>query len=898
MKTISHIFFLVALSALFIGCGQREHQFRIGLSQCSDDAWRTRMNEEMQRELLFHPYMTLSIRSANADSRKQSEDIDKFIAEHVDLLVVSPNEADGLTEAVGRAYDAGIPVIVADRRINGDKYTAFIGGDNLQVGRLLADYILHSLPEGGRVLEVQGLSGSTPAVLRHKGMMDGLHDANIRIVSCCGEWFQDKAEAEVAAILVNDTAFDLIVAQNDLMGIGAFLAAEKLLPGNHIGIIGVDALSGKSNGLEAILAGQLDASISYVTAGDLIIQTAADILTGGQIPFRRDTVMPAMLIDAPRAETLVQFYERMDHEVNTVKMLDEREHTLDEAFRRQRRLLMVIAVFAVLLLILFVYYLRLYRQRRRLHEQLMETQGRLEEATRSKLMFFTNVSHDFRTPLTLIADPLGQLERDVTLSQEQHGLVAMAHRNAQVLLRLINQVLDFRKYESGMLRPNWSKVNISQALREWTEAFSPLAKKRHVALSFEAPAETIEAVLDVEKTERIAFNIIANAFKFTPGNGHVGVRLWRKGGDVCFSVSDTGSGIPEAYRQQVFDTFFQLDATNSQGSGIGLALVKSFVTLQGGTITVADNPEGQGTIFLVKLPIGNLSSFRSEPAALAPDQYVHITAEQILTELGTEGLEEVSVSENDDKSIMLVIDDNADIRAYLRQVFCDTYTVITAENGTTGLRKAFISVPDIILCDLSMPDIDGLEVCRQLKTEQVTSHIPVLMLTARSLDEQQIEGYEYGADAYVSKPFKADILKAQVASLIENRKRVKSDKSRIESQKPKVELQTPEEQFVQRFTDLVKERLDDETLSVETLADKMAMSRTQLYRKIKQLTNYSPNEIIRNIRLQEARALLSKGTMAVSEVAYNTGFTSPSYFTKCYTDYFGELPSARNNTKK
>ncbi|MBO4518994.1 MAG: response regulator, partial [Paludibacteraceae bacterium] len=517
----------------------------------------------------------------------------------------------------------------------------------------------------------------------------------------------------------------------------------------------------------------------------------------------------------------------------------------------------------------------------------------LEEATRSKLTFFTNVSHDFRTPLTLIADPLAQLEHEPSLTKEQHNLIALAHRNAQVLLRLINQVLDFRKYESGMLKPKWSKVNMNEAMREWTEAFTPLAKQRHIALSFLAPEETIEAVLDIEKTERIVFNIVANAFKFTPENGHVGVRLWREGKYVCFSISDTGSGIPEAYKQRIFDTFFQMDATNSQGSGIGLALVRSFVTLQGGTISVADNPEGQGTTFTIKLPIGDPSMANADAIA----EYLHITSDQILTELGTEGQEETNLNEDEDKSIMLVIDDNADIRAYMRSLFSDTYTVITAENGATGLRKAFISVPDIILSDLSMPDIDGLEVCRQLKTEQVTSHIPILMLTARSLDEQQIEGYEHGADAYVSKPFKAEVLKAQVASLIENRKRVKSGESKANAG-ARTELQTPEEQFVQRFNDIVRENLDDETLSVEIIADKMAMSRTQLYRKIKQLTNYSPNEIIRNVRLHEARALLAKGTMSVSEIAYSTGFTSPSYFTKCYTEFFGEKPSERNVTRK
>ena len=893
MRNIITITILLLL--LFTGFNMPRSHYRVGVSQCYDDAWRQKMNAEMERELLFHPEMTLTKRIAYGSNDVQCAQIDSFIAERVNLIIVSPNEAEAVKPAVSRAYNAGIPVIVADRRVPGDEWTAFIGGDNYRVGVLMAEWIRRVQAETShplQVLEVTGLPGSTPEMLRHQGLVETMYKGtkdnvqrNPEIHSVVGAADAYKA---VQNYLQQHAHIDAIVAQNDLMAMDASKAVRDLGYG-PVRIMGVDGLQ---DGLQAIVNGVMECTATYPSRGDMLIETAAHILAGE--PFVRDTVLPTVLVDKETAEAMLDLSAEMDHEVGTITMLKQRSDILREEYRHQRTILWLIAIFTVIALVFLFYYLRLYRQRKRLHEQLMEAQGRLEEATRSKLTFFTNVSHDFRTPLTLIADPLGQLEKDKTLTQEQHGLAALAHRNTQVLLRLINQVLDFRKYESGMLKPKWSKVNMNEAMREWTEAFTPLAKQRHIALSFEAPEETIEAVLDIGKTERIVFNIVANAFKFTPENGHVGVRLWREGKNVCFSISDTGSGIPEAYKQRIFDTFFQMDATNSQGSGIGLALVRSFVTLQGGTISVADNPEGQGTMFSVSLPVGEIGNCKFEIGDL---NYVNITSDQILTELGTEGQEEVSVSEDDDKSIMLVVDDNADIRAYLRQVFSDTYTVITAENGATGLRKAFISVPDIILCDLSMPDIDGLEVCRQLKTEQVTSHIPVLMLTARSLDEQQIEGYEHGADAYVSKPFKAEVLKAQVASLIENRKRVKSGESRGKSQESK-DLQTPEEQFVQRFTELVKERLDDETLSVEIIADKMAMSRTQLYRKIKQLTNYSPNEIIRNVRLQEARTLLSKGTMSVSEIAYRTGFTSPSYFTKCYTEFFGELPSARNTAKK
>ncbi len=881
------------LGLFFVSCTTHEPQYRLGFSQCFDDAWRQKMNAEMECELLLHPEMDMQMRVAYGDNVLQSAQIDSFIAEGVDLLIVSPSAEEGVTAAVRRAYEAGIPVILADRRVSGEQWTAFIGGDNYGAGVLLATWLRQVQRQTDhrlQVLEVCDMEGSTPARLRHQGLMDKLKvesqkSKDLQMPEVHSVNGSVSAYKAVLTFLAAHKDVDAIVAHNDRMAIDAARAAREL-DYSSLRIMGID---GANEGLQAIMAGEIECTATYPSRGDLLIATAAQILKGE--PFTKDSIIPSVIVDRSAAEAMLDLSKEAEHEVGTIMMLKGRTEVLREEFRLQHTILWMVGVFSWVLIILFFYMFRLYRQRKRLHEQLLEAQEHLEEATRSKLTFFTNVSHDFRTPLTLIADPLGQLEKDASLTEEQHGLAALAHRNTQVLLRLINQVLDFRKYESGMLKPKWSRVNMNEALREWTEAFSPLAKQRHIALSFEAPEDMIEAVLDVEKTERIVFNIVANAFKFTPENGHVGVRLWREGKNVCFSISDTGSGIPEAYKQRIFDTFFQMDATNSQGSGIGLALVRSFVTLQGGTISVADNPEGQGTAFTIQLPIGDPSTANTNA------DYVHITSDQILTELGTEGQEEVNVTEDDDKSIMLVVDDNADIRAYLRQVFSDTYTVITAENGSTGLRKAFISVPDIILCDLSMPDIDGLEVCRQLKTEQVTSHIPVLMLTARSLDEQQIEGYEHGADAYVSKPFKAEVLKAQVASLIENRKRVKSGESRGKSQESK-DLQTPEEQFVQRFNDIVREYLDDETLSVEVIADKMAMSRTQLYRMIKQLTNYSPNEIIRNVRMQEARAMLNKGTMAISEVAYKTGFTSPSYFTKCYTEFYGEKPSERNNSKK
>ena len=895
---------LLLWSVAGISCTHKDEvTYRVALSQCSDDAWRRKMNEEMQIELLFHPEISLEIRSAGDDSERQSADIDYFIAQKVDLLIVSPNEPDGLTAAVSRAYDAGIPVIVADRRIHGDKYTAFIGGDNRHVGKLIAGYLRSVLPKGGRIVEMRGLEGSTPSVLRHEGMMAGLEGTNIEIAAVGqGEWFRQNAKQEMLRIIRTTHDIDVVVAQNDQMAIGAWEAVHEALPNSHIRFVGVDALSGDGNGLEALMNGKIDMSVSYLTAGDLIIRTASQILAGE--PFLRDTVIPAVLVDRNAAVSLEQLYRQERHEVQSINMLEDHVDLYKAEYRRHLTILWLLVGFAVVAVIFLVYYLRLYRQRKRLSEELMEAQQNLKEETGKRLTFFTNVSHDFRTPLTLIADPISRLTHDASLNEAQHALARLAERNAQVLLRLINQVLDLRKAESGLLSLNNTTFDFALAIRNWTEAFLPLAQKRHVSLSHSLPATASEkplwVVMDAPKTERIFFNLIANAFKFTPENGSVDVVLTEGKDTVTVKVCDTGSGIPDEYKEQIFDTFYQVDAANSQGSGLGLALVKSFVTLQGGTITVANNPAGQGTVFTVVLPKGDVKDI---PATNTP--LVNITMEQIMIELNDErrsSLDIRALRDDSTKPVLLIIDDNSDILTYLTTIFEEEYIVLTEKDGRAGLRRAFLNVPDVIISDISMPELDGLEACRILKGDVVTSHIPVLLLTARTLDEQQVEGYEHGADAYVSKPFKAEVLIAQVRSLLDNRIRVRNAFSTVQTSSQTNDTKTSaavkatnaitaEEQFVERFRKRVLELIDDSSLSVETLSVDLGLSRTQLFRKIKALTTYSPNEYIRNIRLMEAQKLLHQGKMSVSEVAYSTGFTSPSYFTKCYTEFFHEKPS-------
>lgn len=942
--SIISLAFFVVLSVLFPSCGSDSSEnYYIGVSQCSSDAWRNKLNEEMQRELLFHPGITLEVRSADDDNEIQKQDIDYFINKKVDLLVVSPNQADVLEEAVSRAYDKGIPVIVADRNVTGEKYTAFVGGDNLAVGHLMGQYLKMKLPHGGKVLEVLGLEGSTPATLRHQGLMESIQEnqEQYEIVQCTGNWFRDQGEKAVEAVLQEHTDFDIVLAQNDLMGIGARNAISKMLPGKEIVIMGVDGLTGKGNGIEAIVEGRVNASAVYATGGDIIIQTAVKILEGK--PFERNTHLATYLVDAETAPLMDNIYHEVDHEVETIQMLKDRVDYYWQQHNLEQTLLYTLMGIVVLIIGFIIVLYRNYYQKQRLNESLarqkellkgqrdqLATQNEkltqlskeLEEATRAKLMFFTNVSHDFRTPLTLINGPLEQLIKDTgTIDEEsRQQLLRLANKNVKVLLRLVNQILDFRKYESGKLELNLEPMNLREAIQGWYDSFLGLAHQKHIHLDLSVAQSESSTTsdtafytqVDLAKVERIFFNLMGNAFKFTPENGRISVSLARANNNIVMRIADTGPGINVEHIKHIFENFYQVDSAHHEGSGIGLALVKSFVELHGGQIAVENQTEGTGSIFTVTLPVVEVTEMPSNHESKTNLKM------QVEEELAAP-IEVEEVSENEPKPIALVIDDNYDIRSYMQTLLGQQYRVVVAASGQEGIRKAMSMVPDVIICDVMMPGMDGIECCSRLKHEVNTCHIPVLMLTACSLDEQRVQGLsEGGADSYMSKPFNAEVLVAQLDSLIQNHNRVRDffrdsilstgnagastesnpsqgvknggEASQSQSAKPLNTAAGLDDRFLQRVRQCIEQHLSDETFGVEVLGDEIGMSRAQLYRKCKALTNYSPVELIRNTRLKRAQQMLAQGDETIAQVAYQVGFTAPSYFTKCYKEYFGENP--------
>lgn len=536
----------------------------------------------------------------------------------------------------------------------------------------------------------------------------------------------------------------------------------------------------------------------------------------------------------------------------------------------------------------------LMNQNKILEEQ-RDTQRELNEqlnaATQSKLVFFTNVSHDLRTPLTLIAEPVEQLAVADNLTPQQSMLMKIANKNVKILKRLINQILDFRKYENGKLNLNLVESKFGTLVREWAESFNSIARKRDITLTVDVTLDKdFTLAVDAEKIERVFFNLMSNAFKYTPDNGSIKFICGLDGDNLRFSIEDTGQGIGADDINNIFDRFYQVDKIHPNGSGIGLSLAKAFVELHGGSIAV-ESTLGVGSKFTVTLPVVHVEE------CMPADTDNLITKADVNAEL--DRLEEVDrTTAGTELPLLLVIDDNDDIRRMIGELLKDEYNIVTAPDGREGVRLAAKYVPDLIICDVMMPVMDGLECCRIIKDEVSTSHIPVLMLTACSMDEQRARGYDSGADGYLSKPFNSAVLKSRCRNLIENRKRIKNLWSSngggdvtAKERNASVLVNDVDSEFYSKVLDIMKKEMGNPDLNVDTLASMMGLGRSQFYRKIKALTNYSPVELLRNLRLKQAREMLTTTEKTIGEIAYEVGFSSPAYFTRCYREAFDETPT-------
>lgn len=758
LKTVMNIKYCLVCAlwtALMCACADKPRTWHIGVSQCSEDIWRYKQNKELEAGGYAYNNVRLEFASADNNDSLQISQIQHFIDERVDLLVVAPNKAATLSAVIDRAYDQGIPVVLFDRKTNSEKYTAYMGADNYEIGQTMGNLIAISMGGKGTLVEITGLKGSSPAIERHRGFTDALkaYPGITVVASELGDWTERSGEQAMTELLRRyQGPIDCLFGHNDRLALGA---RKVLLARGYKAVkyYGVDALPTPGGGVECVQKGILQATYIYPTQGLELMRLALNILESK--PYERNNVLHSAVVDKTNADMLMLQSKEQQRTSDNIDLLHGKVDQYFMQVNLQRKLIIFFVSFIVIVVLLTLLVYRSYLTKARLNEELRQLNGKLgrrneelqslyrqlEDMADARMVFFTQIGHQLRTPLTLIAGPVEKLFADTTLQGTARKLVEMMHRNMKTLTRLVDEMVNVREIDVKKL--------------EVPEDAAPSP----VPLPGEVEADTDEEMADAGKPE------------------------------------------------------------------------------------------------------------------------------------------------------ILVVDDNADVRYLVRSVLSAHYHVVLAANGEEGLAVARQRVPDLVVSDVMMPVMDGLAMCRELKQDAVTCHIPVVMLTARVLEKQRAEGYAHGADAYITKPFSAEVLLARIENLLTIRQRMRQyymaqpAQSMAEagsqtvtpsavSQRPAVDMAigARDKAFMDKFQTVVQAHLSETGLSVETVGSELGLSRVQLYRKVKALTGQSPVEQIRRQRLAEARVLLAEGRLSISEVAYRTGFTSPSYFSKCFKDEYGIQP--------
>lgn len=711
------ILYVVLLLLVLVSCSDRRTV--IGVSQCSDDLWRQKVNREIKIGQYQYKNVDVVFASADNNGQRQARQIDSLVKTKVDLLVVAPSDAKTVAPAIERAYRAGIPVILYDRMIESTHYTAYIGTDNVAIGKEVADYLAHQLQGRGTVVEITGERGSTPVADRHRGFMQGMKAfPQIQVVTLEGDWNLAGAKKLMRQYMDAGKPVDAVFGHNDAEAWGAQQAAKEKNCDKQMLFVGIDGLPGENQGVDLVDKGVMTASYIYPTKGEAIVPLAMNILQGK--PYKRMNYFQSALVTAENAKLIDMQYKEIEDQTADLNTIYSSINDYMKMYRWQK-IISILAVAVVVLLLIMIFYRRKVRREK---EKLNEQRKQMAD---DKIAFFTNVSHQLRTPLTLVSGPLNRLMQADNYTEEQKMLLQVVSRNVGQLETLTADVFNFKE---------------------------------------------------------------------------------------------------------------QVDAMNQA----------------------------------------------SADEACEKELSQHVLRDSRHQMLLQQDVEELST--------ILIVDDNEDIRSYLRVLLAGQYYVIEASDGQNGLRLAKESVPDLIVSDVMMPVMDGLTFCSKIKEDEVTSHIPVILLTARSEESQRIEGYEHGADAYITKPFSDHLLLVRISNLLQARRQRKNDEGKQMLSAEDIQTDEPgERMFLERFKKAAKSHIGDANLRMDDLGSELSLSKVQMYRKVKALTGKTPAEVLREMRMQKAYSLLKQTDKTISEVAAEVGFAIPGYFSACFKKQFGINPT-------
>lgn len=884
---MKHPFLLVWLTLIVLcGCTSSGKQKRhvIGLSQCMlDDAWREAMINDMRIEASNYDDVEIIIKDAQNNNETQIQQIRDLIHQKVDVLIISPYQSEPITAVAEEAYRAGIPTIITDRKVNTDQYTSFVGANNYEIGLAAGNYAAHYLPPNAIILEIWGLTQTSPAQERHKGFVDALRereDLSFRKIE--GQWLVDTARMELRR-LEHPEQIDFVYAHNDMMAIAAreYFMAWDSIRGRDLRIIGVDAVAGA--GLEAVEDRRINASFLYPTGGEQVIRTAMRIIQGEPV----DKFIPLRTapVDHQSARTLLLQADQLQKYKQRIEAQRSRIDGLSDRFYFLRNSLGVISLLMIGFIALSIYAFYINRKMRQANRKLISLNAEMKEVTAQKLQFFTNVSHEVRTPLTLILAPLDRLI--VSLRESPYASdLGLIQKNANRLLRVINQILDFRKVEGKQEKLAVREIDLVPFVGEIKSYFDSMASVRAISYTFTSSIKQCTLWIDPDLLEKVFFNLLSNAFKFTPGGGSVRIELTEEGDRVFIQVIDTGSGIRPANLPHLFDRFYTED--RSMGTGIGLHLVKEYIHMHGGEIHVESEP-GQRTTFTVCLRKGK----------------AHFEDSDLMeTSVSHQAYEASRLDDSETKEILsktypytiLITEDDDEVRCFLERELSLHFKIRTAANGKDALRVLEEEEISLVVSDVMMPEMNGFELCRTIKSQLPFSHIPVILLTALTDERQRIFGITGGADDYIQKPFHTDYVKIKIIHLLQERQKLRErlleklrDNKLLLSEPEKVE--SIDDAFLRKFAEQIEAVYADPEYNVEKLSETLGLSRGHLHRKIKELTGTAPVEFLRTYRLNKATQLLRQNAYTVSEVAYRTGFSSPAYFSKCFKAVYGVTPT-------